>query len=83
LRAKDRIAANGTLQPDGDHILYRLSLGCGFAEDAGGAYENLKRAIDLEPKNRAMARHDADFRAPAAEFPVLRGLPGPNIATIE
>jgi tetratricopeptide (TPR) repeat protein len=49
------------LQPDADHVYYALALCRGLSGDMDGAYENLKRAIDLEPRNRISARQDADF----------------------
>jgi len=49
------------LQPDADHVYYALALCKGLSGDIDGAYENLKRAIDLEPRNRISARQDADF----------------------
>jgi hypothetical protein len=71
------------LQPEGDHILYTMSLCCGFSGDGNGACENLKRAIDLDPKNRVMAKQDSDFTSLARQFPGLRALlaveaPGKN-----
>jgi tetratricopeptide (TPR) repeat protein len=68
------------LQPEGDHIFYTLSLCCGFSGDGNGAYENLKRAIDLDPNNRVMARQDSEFAALAQQFPSLRALLGPETA---
>jgi len=56
-------------------VLYVISaLGCGFAGDGNGACENLKRAIDLEPRNRILARQDPEFSALASQFPGLRAL---------
>ncbi len=49
------------LEPQADHVLYALALARGLAGDIDGAHENLKRAIDLEPRNRLSARQDADF----------------------
>jgi tetratricopeptide (TPR) repeat protein len=49
------------LQPDADHVHYALALCKGLSGDIDGACENLKRAIDLEPRNRISARQDADF----------------------
>lgn len=46
-------------------ICYAIAACCALTRDARGAYENLKRAIELEPKNRAAARQDPDFAAPA------------------
>ena len=64
------------LQPEGDNILYALALCRGFAGDIAGAYENLKRAIDLDPRNRIMARQDSDFRNLAGKSSALRALLG-------
>lgn len=49
------------LQPDADHVHYALALCKGLCGDIDGAHENLKRAIELEPRNRISARQDADF----------------------
>jgi tetratricopeptide (TPR) repeat protein len=63
-----------SLQPDADHVLFTLALCCGLAGDGNGACENLKRAIDLEPRNRILARQDPEFAALASQFPGLRAL---------
>ncbi len=63
-----------SLEPDADHVLYTMALCCGFAGDGNGACENLKRAIDLEPRNRILARQDPEFSALASQFPGLRAL---------
>jgi tetratricopeptide (TPR) repeat protein len=62
------------LEPDADYILYTMALCCGLAGDGNGACENLKRAIDLEPRNRILARQDPEFTALAAHLPALRAL---------
>jgi tetratricopeptide (TPR) repeat protein len=49
------------IAPKADHIYYALSLAQALSGDLAGAYESLKRAIDLEPRNRQIARQDADF----------------------
>jgi tetratricopeptide (TPR) repeat protein len=51
--------------PTADHVLYALAVSQGLAGDVDGAYENLKRAIDLQPRNRLAARQDPDFAAVA------------------
>lgn len=51
------------LEPRADHILYALALCKCLVGDMEGGYENLKRAIDLDPRNRISARQDADFAA--------------------
>lgn len=51
------------IDPRADYIYYALALAKGLAGDIDSAYENLKRAIELEPRNRIAARQDADFAA--------------------
>jgi tetratricopeptide (TPR) repeat protein len=72
--AKQHLSRALSLQPDADHVLYTLALCCGFAGDGSGACENLKRAIDIEPRNRILARQDPEFAALASQFPGLRAL---------
>ena len=62
-----------SLQPNGDHIYYGLALCCGLGGDLQGCYENLKRAIDLQPKNRLIARQDQDFNT-IVQHPVFHQL---------
>jgi tetratricopeptide (TPR) repeat protein len=56
------------MAPGTDHIHYALALAQALSGDVSSAHDNLKRAIDLEPRNRIMARQDADF-APLAHQP--------------
>lgn len=72
--AKHHLGRALSLEPDADHVLYTLALCCGIAGDGNGACENLKRAIDLEPRNRILARQDPEFSALATLFPNLRAL---------
>jgi tetratricopeptide (TPR) repeat protein len=72
--AKHHLGRALSLEPDADHVLYTLALCCGIAGDGNGACENLKRAIDLEPRNRILARQDPEFSALATQFPNLRAL---------
>ncbi|HLY16599.1 MAG TPA: hypothetical protein VKR61_05215 [Bryobacteraceae bacterium] len=44
-----------------DHVLYALAVCQCLNGDLQPAYENLKRAIDLQPRNRLAARQDPDF----------------------
>jgi tetratricopeptide (TPR) repeat protein len=59
--AQQHLEAALKLEPQADHIFYALALSQGLSGDVQGAYENLKRAIDLQPRNRISARQDADF----------------------
>jgi tetratricopeptide (TPR) repeat protein len=56
-----------------DHLLYALAICASLAGDLRGAYENLKRAIDLDPKNRLAARNDSDFSS-VAQQPLVQQL---------
>ncbi len=49
------------LSPGADHVYYALASAQAMAGDFSAAYENLRRAIELEPRNRIIARQDADF----------------------
>jgi tetratricopeptide (TPR) repeat protein len=80
--AKHHLGHALTLEPDADHVLYTLALCCGIAGDGNGACENLKRAIDLEPRNRILARQDPEFSALAAQFPGIRALLSPEPAGV-
>jgi tetratricopeptide (TPR) repeat protein len=48
-----------------EHVLYALAACQSLGGDLPAAYENLKRAIDLQPRNRLAARQDPDFAAMA------------------
>jgi len=61
------------LAPGSDHVHYALGLAQALAGDLNGAYRNLKRAIELEPRNRIVARQDADM-AHLAGQPPFEGL---------
>lgn len=73
-RAKHHLGHALQMEPQADHILYTMALCCGLAGDGAGACENLKRAIDLEPRNRILARQDPEFLGLASQFPSLRTL---------
>ena len=57
------------LAPGSDHIHYALALAQALGGDLAAAHDNLKRAIELEPRNRIMARQDADFAHVANQPP--------------
>ena len=66
--AREHLEQALQLAPAADHIYYALALAQALGGDLAGARENMKRAIELEPRNRIMARQDADF-APLANQP--------------
>ena len=61
------------MAPNADHIHYALGLAQALSGDLDRAYENLKRAIEIEPRNRIIARQDADL-APLSSQPPFHGL---------
>jgi tetratricopeptide (TPR) repeat protein len=61
------------ISPAADHIHYALALAQALEGDMASAHKNLKRAIELEPRNRLIARQDADF-APLASQPPFNAL---------
>jgi len=67
--AREHLAQALGLAPGSEHIHYALAAALALGGDAAGAYENLKRAIELEPRNRIMARQDADFSSIAGQPP--------------
>jgi len=56
------------MSPGADHVHYALALAQALSGDVHNAQHNLRRAIELEPRNRLIARQDADF-APLANQP--------------
>jgi Tfp pilus assembly protein PilF len=59
--ARQHLQAALLLDSKADHIYYAMALCLGLTGDLEGAYENLKRAIELQPRNRIAARQDVDF----------------------
>ena len=49
------------LSSEADHLHYAMALCRGLRGDVEGACKHLERAIELQPKNRQMARNDPDF----------------------
>ena len=77
LNARDYEGARRNLQQaieltrkDGDgadHVYYAMAACQILSGDSRGAYENLKRAIEIEPRNRVAARQDPDFAGNAQQ----------------
>jgi tetratricopeptide (TPR) repeat protein len=68
--AQEHLRAALNAGPTADHVLYALAACQSLGGDLHAAYENLKRAIDLQPRNRLAARQDPDFAA-MAEHPAF------------
>lgn len=48
-------------EPRADHVHYALAVCLALSGDAPGAYDSLKRAIEIQPRNRMVARQDSDL----------------------
>lgn len=69
------LARNGNAT--GDHVYYALAACDALSGDTDSAYENLKRAIEIDPRNRLSARQDPDF-AGATQTPLWQQLLYPD-----
>jgi tetratricopeptide (TPR) repeat protein len=58
-----------SLAPEADHIHYAVAAAQALNGDLTGAHEHLKRAIEIEPRNRLHARQDTDFAHLAHQAP--------------
>jgi Tfp pilus assembly protein PilF len=58
------------LAPEGDHIHYALALSRGLSGDILRASQNLRRAIELQPRNRIQALNDPDFAGLLRQLPI-------------
>ena len=61
LEAKHNLEAALRLEPSADHVHYALAVSQVLSGEVSGAYDSLKRAIELQPRNRNIARQDPDF----------------------
>ena len=75
-KARHHLGRALAMKPDAEYIVYTMALCCGLSGDGTGACENLKRAIELEPKNRILARQDPEFAILSQQIPALRALLG-------
>jgi hypothetical protein len=55
-----RIAADALKNPD--HVLYAQALTRALQGDIDSSYDFLRRAIELDGRNRSLARNDPDFQ---------------------
>jgi tetratricopeptide (TPR) repeat protein len=61
------------IDPGADHIHYALAIAQALSGDLHAAHDSLRRAIELEPRNRLAARQDADL-ASLANQPLFSAL---------
>jgi len=77
--ARQHLQAALDADPTADHVLYALAACQALSGDLQAAYENLKLAIDLQPRNRLAALQDPDFAA-VADHPAFARLLHPKRA---
>ena len=75
--ARKHLEIAASLQPDSDYVLYAFAAALALSGETTLAYENLKRAIELDPRNRNTARQDQDFSS-VAHNPMFSPLLFPN-----
>jgi Tfp pilus assembly protein PilF len=59
--AEEQLRKALDVYPNADHLHYALALVRGLQGDSEGAHRHMKRAIELQPRNRMLARNDPDF----------------------
>ena len=70
--AKRHLDAALKLDSRAEHVHYALGVCLALSGDLTGAYDSLKRAIELQPRNRMAARQDSDLEEAGRRQP-LRG----------
>jgi tetratricopeptide (TPR) repeat protein len=61
--ARNHLAMALAIDSAADHVHYALGVCLALSGDAAGAYDSLKRAIELQPRNRMVAIQDSDLDA--------------------
>jgi tetratricopeptide (TPR) repeat protein len=62
-KARQHLETALEMEPLADHVHYAMAVIRALSGDTSGAYDSLKRAIELQPRNRMVARQDSDFDA--------------------
>jgi tetratricopeptide (TPR) repeat protein len=60
------------MDPRADHVHYALGVCLALSGDSQGAYDSLKRAIEIQPRNRMVARQDSDLDKIGKQLPFQR-----------
>lgn len=71
--ARKQFESAACMQPNADYVYYALAVCFALSGDMRGLCANLRRAIELQPRNRFAARSDPDFQA-VLEDPCVREL---------
>jgi tetratricopeptide (TPR) repeat protein len=60
------------MEPRADHVHYAMGVCLALSGDASGACDSLKRAIELQPRNRMVAIQDSDLDAISSQPGIIR-----------
>ena len=71
--AKAHLEKGLQISPSADHIHYALAVAQALSGDVHSAHDSLRRAIEIEPRNRVTARQDSDL-ASLANQPLFSAL---------
>jgi tetratricopeptide (TPR) repeat protein len=75
--ARRHLEISLALRPNTDYVLYAFAGALALSGDISASYENLRRAIELNPANRNAARQDPDFQ-PVSHNPLFSQLLHPE-----
>jgi tetratricopeptide (TPR) repeat protein len=81
-QAVEHLRAALAADEDADHVHYALALCLGMTGDRQGALQHLRRAVELEPSNRKLARRDPDFMEVARESPLREYLVADHMESV-
>ncbi|MFB3828518.1 MAG: hypothetical protein ACE15B_17250 [Bryobacteraceae bacterium] len=70
--ARNHLRAALQIDLSADHVYYALALCEALSGNLSMAYESLKTAIELQPRNRVAARQDVDFAPFVHQAPIDR-----------
>ena len=62
-QARQHLGIALEMEPRADHVHYAMGVCLALSGDSAGAYDSLKRAIELQPRNRMVAIQDSDLDA--------------------
>lgn len=71
-QARNHLRAALQIDLGADHVYYALALCEALSGNLSLAYDSLKTAIDLQPRNRVAARQDVDFAPFVHQTPIDR-----------
>ncbi len=74
--ARTQLESAIEISPSTDYLYYALAACCALSGDMAGAYSNLRRAIQLQPRNRIAVWSDPDFQEALKDCSIRRLLDG-------